>query len=100
MHDWVARGLIRYYSTGKHSYLFVQHAAVENEDNWHGKPIPKDRAEGYISELKGLIQTNKPLCPELPTEDAAPVDFSPILLPSLPNYKLGDKVSPVISGAC
>uniref|UniRef100_A0A3B3QT89 Transketolase n=1 Tax=Paramormyrops kingsleyae TaxID=1676925 RepID=A0A3B3QT89_9TELE len=67
--------------------------AIENEDNWHGKPISKDRAEGYISELKGLIQTNKPLCPELPTEDAAPVDFSPILLPSLPNYKLGDKIS-------
>ncbi|XP_048873987.1 transketolase-like [Brienomyrus brachyistius] len=67
--------------------------AIENEDNWHGKPIPKDRAESYISELKGLIQTNKPLCPELPTEDAAPVDFSPVLLPSLPNYKLGDKIS-------
>uniref|UniRef100_A0A8C9RHE1 transketolase n=2 Tax=Scleropages formosus TaxID=113540 RepID=A0A8C9RHE1_SCLFO len=68
-------------------------AGIENEDNWHGKPIPDDCAESLLSELQGLIGSSKPLCPKLPIEDMVSVDLSPISLPSLPAYKLGDKVA-------
>uniref|UniRef100_A0A8C7NNR8 Transketolase n=2 Tax=Oncorhynchus mykiss TaxID=8022 RepID=A0A8C7NNR8_ONCMY len=67
---------------------------IENTDNWHGKPLPKDRAEEAIKDLESQIQNpNKTICPELPNEDTAPADLSPITLPSPPNYKIGDKVA-------
>ncbi|CAH2318748.1 transketolase 1 [Pelobates cultripes] len=34
---------------------------VENEDNWHGKPMPKDKVESVINEIQNKIQTNKKL---------------------------------------
>ncbi|KAI1892171.1 hypothetical protein AGOR_G00130520 [Albula goreensis] len=66
---------------------------IENEDNWHGKPIPKDREEAVVSALQALIQTNKPLYPEQPNEDAPRLDLSPIRLPTPPAYKMGDKIA-------
>ncbi|XP_036387583.1 transketolase-like protein 2 [Megalops cyprinoides] len=68
-------------------------SGIENEDNWHGKPIPKDRVEALLAELQAQIQTNKPLCPEQPVDDAAAADLSPITLPSPPEYNLGDKMA-------
>lgn len=65
---------------------------IEDHDNWHGKPIPKDRVDDILDNLKAEIQVpNKTLCPELPKEDTAPADLSPIVLPK-PAYKKGDKV--------
>ncbi|KAL2104292.1 hypothetical protein ACEWY4_001160 [Coilia grayii] len=67
---------------------------IEDMDNWHGKPIPKDRVDALLEQLQGQIQSpNKVLSPELPQEDAQPVDHSAICLPSPPAYKLGDKVA-------
>uniref|UniRef100_A0A673XG94 Transketolase n=2 Tax=Salmo trutta TaxID=8032 RepID=A0A673XG94_SALTR len=67
---------------------------IENMENWHGKPMPKDRAEVLIKDLEAQIQNpNKTICPELPNEDTAPADLSPITLPCPPNYKIGDKVA-------
>lgn len=66
---------------------------IEDLDNWHGKPIPKDKVEDLLNDLQALIQVpNKTLCPELPKEDTAPADLSPISMPSPPAYKKGDKV--------
>ena len=68
-------------------------ADIEDLDNWHGKPIPKDRVEELLKDLQAQIQVpNKTLCPELPSNDLAPADQTPILLPSPPAYKKGDKV--------
>ncbi|TRY90627.1 hypothetical protein DNTS_003695 [Danionella cerebrum] len=64
---------------------------IEDQDNWHGKPMPKDRAEELISDLLSQIQSNKPLYPQPPKEDAAPADLSPIHLLTAPEYKRGDK---------
>lgn len=76
----------------KYSLLFFS-VDIEDLDNWHGKPIPKDRVTDLLNDLKALIQVpNKTLCPELPNEDAAPADLSPIYLPAPPAYKKGDKV--------
>ncbi|KAL7859967.1 hypothetical protein SRHO_G00151140 [Serrasalmus rhombeus] len=67
---------------------------IEDQDSWHGKPIPKDRVDALLAELQAQIQApHKPLQPELPTEDAAPVDSKPIQLLCAPEYKIGDKIS-------
>ncbi|KAM9752487.1 transketolase-like protein 2 [Menidia menidia] len=67
---------------------------IEDQDNWHGKPIPKDRLDAILSDLKSQIMVpNKTLCPELPSDDTAPADLSPISMPSPPAYKKGDKVA-------
>ncbi|NP_932336.3 transketolase-like protein 2 [Danio rerio] len=67
---------------------------IEDQDNWHGKPMPKDRAEELINDLLSQIQSpNKPLYPQPPKEDAPPADLSPIHLLTAPEYKLGDKIS-------
>uniref|UniRef100_A0A3B4WGL2 Transketolase n=1 Tax=Seriola lalandi dorsalis TaxID=1841481 RepID=A0A3B4WGL2_SERLL len=67
---------------------------IEDLDNWHGKPIPKDRVKDLLNDLQAQIQVpNKTLCPELPNDDTAPADLSPISLPSPPAYKKGDKMA-------
>ncbi|KAI4802160.1 hypothetical protein KUCAC02_020014 [Chaenocephalus aceratus] len=67
---------------------------IEDLDNWHGKPIPKDKVDGLLKELKAQIQVpNKTLCPELPKEDTEPADLSPIALLSPPAYKKGEKIA-------
>lgn len=66
---------------------------IEDLDNWHGKPIPKDRVDELLKDLEAEIQVpNKTLCPELPKEDTAAADLRPISLPSPPAYNKGDKV--------
>lgn len=60
---------------------------------WHGKPLPKDMAEGVIKELQSrIISCNKRLYPAPPNEDASPVSLRNIRMPSAPSYKPGDKV--------
>lgn len=74
---------------------------IEDLDNWHGKPIPKDRVDDLLNDLQAQIQVpNKTLCPELPKDDAAPADLRPISLPSPPAYKKGDKVLLGTVGMC
>ncbi|CAJ0938275.1 unnamed protein product [Ranitomeya imitator] len=43
---------------------------IEDKDNWHGKPLPKDLAEQSIKEIESKIQSKKKLSPALPVEDA------------------------------
>ncbi|KAM9785411.1 transketolase-like protein 2 [Neosynchiropus ocellatus] len=67
---------------------------IEDLDNWHGKPIPKDRVDDLLHDLQSLIQVpNKALCPKVPEEDLKPADLSPIRLPAPPAYKKGDKMA-------
>ncbi|XP_016138636.1 transketolase-like [Sinocyclocheilus grahami] len=69
-------------------------SGIEDQVNWHGKPMPKDRAQELIKDLLSQIQSpNKPLHPHLPNEDAAPADLTPIHLLTAPEYKIGDKMS-------
>ncbi|KAE8583662.1 hypothetical protein XENTR_v10020613 [Xenopus tropicalis] len=68
-------------------------SGVENEDNWHGKPMPKDKAESIINEIQSQIQTNRKLSPLVPIADAPKISISDITFPSPPNYKIGDKIA-------
>ncbi|KAM4651524.1 transketolase [Discoglossus pictus] len=66
---------------------------VEDKENWHGKPLPKDMAEQAIKEIESKIQSKKKLNPTLPEEDAPKVNIKNIKISSPPNYKLGEKVA-------
>ncbi|KAG7279853.1 hypothetical protein CRUP_016180 [Coryphaenoides rupestris] len=67
---------------------------IEDLENWHGKPIPKDRVDDLLKDLQAQIQVpNKKMSPELPVEDTAPADLAPILLSKPPAYALGEKMA-------
>uniref|UniRef100_A0A8D0H8E2 transketolase n=1 Tax=Sphenodon punctatus TaxID=8508 RepID=A0A8D0H8E2_SPHPU len=66
---------------------------VEDCENWHGKPMPKDKLESVISTIQSQIQTNKVLSIQLPTENVPQISIANIKMPSLPAYKLGDKMA-------
>lgn len=68
-------------------------ADIEDQENWHGKPIPKDKLKSILDDLESQIQVpNKTLCPQLPNDDAKPADLSPISFSSPPAQKKGEKV--------
>ncbi|XP_029456732.1 transketolase [Rhinatrema bivittatum] len=66
---------------------------IEDKENWHGKPLPKEMAEQVIKEIEGRILGNKKLSPALPVEDAPAINIKGIKMPSPPNYKLGEKMA-------
>ncbi|XP_061592025.1 transketolase-like protein 2 [Cololabis saira] len=67
---------------------------VEDQDNWHGKPMPKDRHVEILNDLQSQIQVpNKTLRPQPPNDDTKPADLKPLTYPSPPSYKKGDKMS-------
>nr|XP_033782052.1 transketolase isoform X1 [Geotrypetes seraphini] len=68
-------------------------AGVEDKENWHGKPLPKEMAEEAIKKIEGRIEGKKKLCPTLPLEDAPAVTIKDIKMPSPPNYKMGVKIA-------
>ncbi|XP_067854835.1 transketolase-like [Heptranchias perlo] len=66
---------------------------VEDKENWHGKPIPKDKVEEVIKAIKAGIQKSKKLTPRQPVENAPTVNIENIKLASPPKYKHGEKVA-------
>ncbi|OCT58066.1 transketolase [Xenopus laevis] len=68
-------------------------SGVEDKENWHGKPLPKELAEKSIKEIEGKIQSKKKLSPTLPVEDAPVISIKNIKMPSPPGYKLGEKIA-------
>ncbi|XP_073430282.1 transketolase isoform X1 [Dendrobates tinctorius] len=66
---------------------------IEDKENWHGKPLPKDLAEQSIKEIESKIQSKKKLIPALPVEDAPSVSIKNIKMLSPPNFKLGEKIA-------
>lgn len=67
---------------------------IEDEDNWHGKPLG-DKADMVIKHLNGLIQNKGKLqiAPPKPAADAPAVDLSNVRLATPPAYKLGEVVA-------
>lgn len=72
--------------------MYNNSTGVEDKENWHGKPLPKDMAEQIIEEIVGKIQNKKKLSPTLPQDDAPAVNIKNVKMPSPPNYKIGNKV--------
>ncbi|KAF6097669.1 transketolase like 2 [Phyllostomus discolor] len=66
---------------------------VEDAENWHGKPMPKERADAIIRLIESQIQTNKNLIPKPPIEDSPQISIKNIRMTSLIDYKVGDEIA-------
>ncbi|XP_077181662.1 transketolase [Paroedura picta] len=66
---------------------------IEDKENWHGKPLPKNMADQVIQDIDDRIQNKKRLSPAFPQEDAPIVSIRNVRMPSPPNYKLGEKIA-------
>lgn len=72
--------------------VFYLVAGVEDAENWHGKPMPKERADAIIKLIESQIETNKNLEPKPPIEDSPPVNILDIEMASPPAYTVGEQV--------
>ncbi|XP_060619193.1 transketolase-like protein 1 [Anolis sagrei] len=68
-------------------------SGVEDADNWHGKPMPKDKVESILNSIQSQIQTNKVLSIQPPAQDVPEVNYKDIKMPSPPAFKIGEKVA-------
>uniref|UniRef100_A0A8C6EBZ4 transketolase n=1 Tax=Moschus moschiferus TaxID=68415 RepID=A0A8C6EBZ4_MOSMO len=66
---------------------------VEDAENWHGNPLPKERANEIIRLIESQIQTNRKLLPKPPVGGSPLVSITNIKMTCLPDYKVGDKVA-------
>ncbi|XP_040827350.1 transketolase-like protein 2 [Ochotona curzoniae] len=66
---------------------------IEDAENWHGKPVPKERADAIVKLIQSQIQTHSILLPKAPVEDSPPVKITNIKMTSPPAYKVGDMMS-------
>ncbi|KAK6303650.1 hypothetical protein J4Q44_G00261040 [Coregonus suidteri] len=68
--------------------------AAEDKMGWHGKPLPKEMAEGVMKDIQArIMNSTKRLYPATPTEDSPPVSLRNVRMPSAPSYKLGEKIA-------
>nr|XP_025132112.1 transketolase-like protein 1 isoform X3 [Bubalus bubalis] len=68
-------------------------SSVEDAENWHGKPMPKERADAIIKLIESQIETNRSLEPKAPIEDSPQINISNIEMTSPPDYEISDVVS-------
>ncbi|XP_019519834.1 PREDICTED: transketolase-like protein 1 isoform X1 [Hipposideros armiger] len=66
---------------------------IEDAESWHGKPMPKERADAIIKLIESQIQTNRNVEPKLPVEDVPHINISHIEMTSPPSYNIGDRVA-------
>ncbi|XP_002733574.1 transketolase-like [Saccoglossus kowalevskii] len=73
--------------------LFASNEGIEDQMNWHGKPLG-DKAEGAIEAIHKLIVTKNGhgLCPQLPSSEVPAVDLK-VKLSEPPSYTKGQKVA-------
>jgi transketolase len=65
---------------------------IEDQDNWHGKPLGS-KSDEAISHIEAEIKSSEKLAPQSPESVVAPVDISNITLSEPPAYKLGESVA-------
>ncbi|XP_055420089.1 transketolase-like protein 1 isoform X1 [Bubalus kerabau] len=68
-------------------------SSVEDAENWHGKPMPKERADAIIKLIESQIETNRSLEPKAPIEDSPQINISNIEMTSPPDYEISDVFS-------
>ncbi|XP_020035178.2 transketolase-like protein 2 isoform X2 [Castor canadensis] len=66
---------------------------IEDAEDWHGKPMPKDRADAIVKLIESQIQTNRNLTPKPPVEDSPQISITNIKMTSPPAYKFGDQIA-------
>ncbi|XP_007450889.1 PREDICTED: transketolase-like protein 1 isoform X1 [Lipotes vexillifer] len=66
---------------------------VEDAENWHERPMPKERVETIIKLIESQIQTKKKLNPKPPVEDSPQINITDIEMTSPPDYNVGDMIA-------
>ncbi|EDL84992.1 rCG43880 [Rattus norvegicus] len=66
---------------------------VEDAESWHGRPMPKERADAIIKLIESQIQSNKILVPSPPIENSPQINIMDIHMASPPAYVADDMVS-------
>ncbi|XP_045320008.1 transketolase-like protein 2 [Leopardus geoffroyi] len=66
---------------------------IEDAENWHGKPMPKERVDTIIKLIESQIQTNRNLIPKPPIEDSPQISIGNIKMTCLPEYIVGDMIA-------
>lgn len=67
---------------------------VEDAENWHGKPMPTERADEVIRLIESQIQTNKNPIPNPPAEGSTQISIiTNIKMTCPPGYKVGNKIA-------
>uniref|UniRef100_A0A2K6ERV1 transketolase n=1 Tax=Propithecus coquereli TaxID=379532 RepID=A0A2K6ERV1_PROCO len=66
---------------------------IEDAENWHGKPLPKERADAIIKLIESQIQTNGNPISKPPVEDSPQISITNIKMTCPPAYKVGDKIA-------
>ena len=71
-------------------------AEVEDSENWHERPMPKERVDTIIKLIESQIQTKKKLDPKPPVEDSPQINIADIEMISPPAYNVGDMVGKLL----
>ncbi|XP_061033977.1 transketolase-like protein 1 isoform X2 [Eubalaena glacialis] len=66
---------------------------VEDSENWHERPMPKERVDTIIKLIESQIQTKKKLDPKPPVEDSPQINITDIEMISPPAYNVGDTIA-------
>ncbi|XP_059942720.1 transketolase-like protein 1 [Mesoplodon densirostris] len=66
---------------------------VEDAENWHERPMPKERVDAIIKLIESQIQTKKKLNPKPPVEDSPQINITDTEMTSPPAYAVGDMVA-------
>ncbi|KAL4693382.1 hypothetical protein H8957_002700 [Semnopithecus entellus] len=67
--------------------------SIEDAESWHGKPMPRERADAIIKLIESQIQTSRRLDPQRPIEDSPEVNITDVRMISPPDYRVGDKIA-------
>ena len=79
---------------GMSEMIFGNIAAIEDEENWHGKPLGAKSEASVNAIMENIVNKGKHnLCPKSPEKEVPAMAFGGVKLPEPPNYKLGDLVN-------
>lgn len=73
---------------------------VEDQENWHGKPLGKNSAAALEAVNKAIVNPGPHgITPQPFVDDCPKVEFPEVKLSEPPNYNKGDKVGNSVSNA-
>nr|XP_010330093.1 transketolase-like protein 1 isoform X2 [Saimiri boliviensis boliviensis] len=67
--------------------------SMEDAESWHGKPMPRERADAIIKLIESQLKTSRNLDPQPPIEDSPEINIMDIRMTSPPDYRVGDKIA-------
>ncbi|XP_032121156.1 transketolase-like protein 1 isoform X1 [Sapajus apella] len=67
--------------------------SMEDAESWHGKPMPRERADAIIKLIESQIETSRNLDPQPPIEDFPEINIMDVRMTPPPDYRVGDKIA-------